>query len=187
MIFESLNKFQEWLTENDLKLSDVDINEKVHTSGYAHVDGDLTLSPSTITTTTTTDGSGIISVSDGTISTTDGTFTIHSGSNVTESIEPKNIAIKSLSVQPEIKQVPLSESEGSNIWYVDEYESIEDGCCGTSKIVYKGSTMLMNVCESEGESTVTLIVEVDGDIARVPFKLDESCNNTSKYDMILSI
>lgn len=171
--FATISELSRWLNESGLNLRDVTVlthDAPVVTSGYAQVEG----TPIQNTTTTETAGIGINQAVDATI--------------IPESTMPKNVAIKSVSVQPKIKQVPLSESgESENVWYVDEYESVEDACCGTSKIVYKGSSIFMNVCESEGKSTVTLVAEVDGNIVRLPFILDTYCNNTTEYDMILSI
>lgn len=177
MKFNTIDELSYWLHENKATISDLNISLPVMTSGYAHVEGDEI--PNTSTTITTshpaTGDTEWINVDAGAVCETIVAPITH------------EIAIKSLSVQPNIRQVSVNESEyNSNIWYVDSYESVEDAC-STSKIEYKGSTMLMNVCESGGESKVSLVVEVDGNIARIEFKLEESCNNTSEYDMILAI
>lgn len=99
-----------------------------------------------------------------------------------------NISVKSLSEQPQIKiQQELSESvDGENIWIVDDFEFME-GACGTSKIIYKGDSLYMNVCESDGKAKVSLILEIDEKIKHVQFTLKKSCNMSDAHDMILSI
>ena len=175
MKFDSIDALSEWLNEHTTSISNLDINLPTVTSGYVHVDGITDYNTTTTITTSSPAGNTQWEPTDGTVVESNNSTVV------------RKIAIKSLSIQPTIKQVTLSESkDDNNVWYVDSYESVEDAC-STSKIIYKGSTMLMNVCESGGESKVTLIVDVDGDIARMEFKLEESCNNTSEYDMILTI
>jgi len=102
----------------------------------------------------------------------------------------QEINIKSFSDIPKVKFNFLAESENKeehpSIWFVDDYESME-GMCSTSKIVYKGDTLLMNVCEANGQSYVNLIVEVDGRIKHHPFILEKSCNKDNDYDIIFSL
>jgi hypothetical protein len=96
------------------------------------------------------------------------------------------IVVKSLSEQPIIKTITLTESsdEKENIWVVNKFESVKD-LCSTSKIVYKEDTFLMNVCESNGTSTVNLILEINDEIKHIPFTLKTSCPDDDVYDMIL--
>lgn len=99
----------------------------------------------------------------------------------------ETIVVKSFSEPTKVWMRPLNECAVGgtvhNVWYVDDYESLE-GACSTSKISYKDNTLLMNVCESEGRSTVNLIMEVDNKIHKIPFVLKKSCNNDTGYDMI---
>lgn len=97
------------------------------------------------------------------------------------------VTVKSLSDQPNIMVVPLNESSNQeNIWYVNSYEVIKDTCY-TGKIDFDGTKLLMNICESGGSAKVDLLVEVDGKLRSVPFKLDLICNNDTDYDMIVSL
>lgn len=97
------------------------------------------------------------------------------------------VTVKSLSDQPNIMVVPLNESSNQeNIWYVNSYEVIKDTCY-TGKIDFDGTKLLMNICESGGSAKADLLVEVDGKLRSVPFKLDLICNNDTDYDMIVSL
>lgn len=173
--FNSIFDLSQWLNENDMSISDMEISIPVMTSGYAHV-GDMNAEPATMTTT----------AGNGGYMTMDGSFVSSDGLNESAAVS-KNIDVKSLTRQPIIKEIQLTESTGDdNIWYVDSFESIKDAC-STGKVVYKGDTLLMNVCESDGKCKVTLVVEVDGNIAQMAFNLETNCNNQSEYDMILAI
>lgn len=108
---------------------------------------------------------------------------------VVESEKQKECPV-TIDVLPEdtnIKVIPLSESENNeNVWYVDSFESIE-GACSTSKVIFKGDTHLMNVCESEGRSVVSIPVKMTGKVVETKFLLELSCNNEESYDMIVSL
>jgi hypothetical protein len=158
--FVTLEQLSEWLTENNKLLSDLTFSDAppiTYTISSSDVTASCGCNESTAVTTTL------------------------------DTWEPKEINVKSLTTQPNIQQIPFCEGIAEpNIWYVDDYEFIEDAC-GTSRVVYKGDTLLMNVCESEGNAMVSLIMEMDGNIARTKFKLNKICNSPDKYDMILSI
>jgi len=155
--FLTIDDLQQWLSESGIALSDVQMGLP------------STLSVNTIETTT---GSTLY-VSTDTVS-------------ITEPPTPV-VNVKSLSEAPVIKFKPLTESEEDyNTWVVDDFECME-GACGTCKVVYRGDTLLMNVCECEGKSTVSLILEIDGKISTVPFVLEKSCNTDDECDMILAV
>ena len=106
--------------------------------------------------------------------------------NIKDSIE---IRVLSLSDQPNVKIQPLLEGDSkinSNIWYVDGYESCPN-TCSTSKVIFKESTLLMNVCDLDGQQTVKLVVEVNGKIEHIPFLLKNACEKSEGYDMIISL
>jgi hypothetical protein len=118
--------------------------------------------------------------------TTGSTIYVSTDISITEPHTPV-VNVKSLSEAPVITLKPLTESEDDyNTWVVDDFECME-GACGTCKVVYKGDTLLMNVCECEGKSTVSLILEIDGKISTVPFVLEKSCNTDDECDMILAV
>jgi hypothetical protein len=159
--FVTLEQLSEWLTENNKLLSDLTFSDAP---------------PITYTITS----SDVTSSSCGTCSAA--TIT----ENESEELD-FDIIVKSLTTQPNIHQIPFCEGISEpNIWYVDDYEFIEDAC-GTSKIIYKGDTLLMNVCESEGKAMVSLVLEMKGHVGVVEFKLNKICNSPDNYDMILSI
>ena len=163
--FETIEELTEWLTENNKTLSDLFIQEALPpTMTYANINTGSASSACG----TKTDMNTI-------------TQTI-----IAETWDPKEINVKSLTKQPNIQQIPFCEGIAEpNIWYVDDYEFIEDAC-GTSKIIYKGDTLLMNVCESSGTAMVSLVLEIDGNISVTKFKLNKVCNSPNKYDMIIS-
>lgn len=127
-------------------------------------------------------------LSDIPFTTSTGIFINESGDfSVAPEKKPPVVNVKSLTETPVIKFKPITESEGAeNTWIVDDFESMKN-VCSTSKISYRGDTLFMNVCESDGKSTVSLILEIDGTITRVPFVLEKSCNTCGEYDMILSV
>jgi len=170
MKFNSIDELNQWLIENNYKFSDVDVVPLCNTC--------VTTTVSSENTTQIWEVNHLDNFNDAVI-------------NVPSVFGTKDIdvKIKSISESPKIKLRPLSEADSvdvPNVWYVDDFESVEDAC-GTSKILYNGDIILMNVCESNGQSTVKLIVEIDGKIANLPFILEKSCNNTSGYDIILSL
>lgn len=159
MKFESIEALDQWLKESNRNISDIEVYT-------LHGPGSGTTTTIHVSPPGDDDSINVPSVFE---------------------IKDVNIEIKSLSESPKIKIEPLNESiseKSQNIWYVDDYESLE-GACSTSKIIYKDNTLLMNVCESEGVSTVNLIVEVDKQIHKFPFILKKSCNNDTDHDMII--
>lgn len=157
MRFKSIEQFVSWLNENSLNISDIDIKSNCLPSEHKLVE----------------------SVSEQVIEESVG---------AEDKIVEPTIEIKSLSTQPRIRTV-LNEAENAevgNVWYVDDFESVPDAC-STSKIVYKGDTFLMNVCESEGQSNVNLVVEVNNEIKRMSFALKKACTAEENYDMILAL
>ena len=175
--FETMDDLSQWLNETDTNISQLQIYSEYENTNTGSISVNDSVSTSIESGTTNyvyiDDGTPIISES----------VTITS----TDIVEDKNIIVKSLTKQPSIKQIPLSEhAEDYNTWFVDDFESFE-GACGTSNVKYKGDDILINVCESDGKSTVHLVIEVDGDIVRLPFMLKNSCDNTSGCDMILAI
>lgn len=158
MRFKSIEQFVSWLNENSLSISDIDIKSNCLPGGHK-----LTESQS----------DQIIEEQ-----------VIEESATIAE----PTIEIKSLSTQPRIRTV-LNEAENAeagNVWYVDDFESVPDAC-STSKIVYKGDTFLMNVCESDGQSNVNLVVEVNNEIKRMSFALKKACTAEESYDMILAL
>jgi hypothetical protein len=174
--FSSINELEEWLKESELDIKDVEVRRIIKE------ENELTSVTSDTITITSTDNANQTWVASDNISTSVSVPSVFS----TEDIK---VEVKSLSEQPAYKIMPLSEgadSDSENVWFVDDYESVE-GACSTSKILYKGSTLLMNVCESEGVSKVSLILEIDGEIKRVPFKLEKACQSCEDHDMIISL
>lgn len=173
--FNSIEEFSEWMKANKVDIENLNITPSVDTVGYVHEAGiPITTDTVTITTSDSTNQQWVISDNSNTTITPSPTKEV-------------SVIVKSLSDQPEIKVVPLTESEEDiNTWYVDDFESVENAC-STSKVMYKGSTLLMNVCESEGVSKVTLIMEVDGKIQHIPFRLEKACQSCEDHDMIISL
>lgn len=91
--------------------------------------------------------------------------------------------VKSLIDAPSVALFENSEYN-ENIWIVDDFEFVENAC-GASRVTVRDSTLLLNVCESEGAAHVKLVCETDGKIEQVEFKLEKRCNIEEDYDMIL--
>jgi hypothetical protein len=162
--FDTIEELTEWLTENNKTVSDLFIQELLSP----------TSTHTTIDTSSASAASGTVDMSNVTTAT------------IVEAWVPKEINVKSLTKQPNIQQIPFCEGIAEpNIWYVDDYEFIEDAC-GTSRVVYRGDTLLMNVCESSGDAMVSLVIETNNNVAAIKFKLNKICNAPDKYDMILS-
>lgn len=167
--FVSIEELSEWLNENSILLGDLQIGIPIKQCFDCRSD-----------TTITTTMSSTLPTSELLTPTTILTSECDMG------VSHPDIEVKSLSDQPLIRITPLSESTGDNVWYVDDYESLKDAC-STSKVTYNGNTLLMNVCEANGKTTVNLILEIAGKISHVPFRLEKSCNRSGDHDMILSI
>lgn len=98
-----------------------------------------------------------------------------------------NVSVKSFSDAPRIKILPLTEDTGKNTWFVKEYEVVKDACF-TGEIKFNGASYLMNICESNGDATVKLILEVDGDIKELPFVLQHNtCAEAKDHDIIIHL
>lgn len=171
--FTSVEELSTWLTDNGKTMAEMQIGVPLPCTNCV-VEGATTTEFTTTSaaTITTTDYVGPV--------TTD-TVTVYLESAA-------NVEVKSLSNAPSIQVKPLIEGVApeSNVWHVDAFESMKDAC-GTCEIKYKGDKLLMNVCESEGKATVTLVLEIAGEIKHVPFQLKKACEKSSDYDMILSI
>jgi hypothetical protein len=100
----------------------------------------------------------------------------------------QSIEIKSLTHHPNIEFIDSSkiiteDNSITNIWYVDNFESIS-GACSTGKIIYKDSELYMNICEQNGKTTVNLLVTINNELKNITFILEKTCNSANNYDMI---
>jgi hypothetical protein len=167
--FNDIEELSTWLSENDYSISDFQFNVSER--------GDCTITTSTPSNTLQT-----IKLDE---RDPDEVINVPSVFEVTDI----DVKIKSLSEESiDIKIMPINEdiNEIQNIWFVDDYECIED-VCSTSEIIFNGDTLLMNVCESNGVATVKLVVEVNKEIKRLPFVLKRACQEDSAHDMIISL
>jgi hypothetical protein len=173
--FTTVEELSTWLTENNKTMADMQIGVPLEPCTNCIVEGATTTEFSTTTTDATIMATGY------TGPTTTDTVTVYV--NPTPEVE-----VKSLSEAPSIKVNPLTEGQAAepNVWHVDNFESMKDAC-GTCEITYKGDTLLMNVCESEGKASVNLVLEIAGEIKHVPFQLKKACEKSTDYDMILSL
>lgn len=172
--FSDIEEFSKWILENNYSISNFKFNTK----------NSLDCNDCTITTTSSeSDEFQVVYLDE---ENTEGTVNIPSVFDVRDI----NVKIKSLSDESiSIKVMPINEDINyalQNKWFVDDYECIKD-VCSTSKITFKGDTLLMNVCESEGNATVFLIVEIENEIKHLPFTLKRSCQKDSDHDIIISI
>lgn len=84
---------------------------------------------------------------------------------------PKNVSISFMSLSD--KPVMEAAIGDENILYVESFESIPNAC-GVGKIQFMGKTLLTNICEMDGESHITLPIDIDNKgIYNVTFKLKE--------------
>lgn len=90
-------------------------------------------------------------------------------------ITESRVSITSFSDSPDI----LAKVGDSNIIYVNLCESVPN-YCGTAKIQFMGKELFMNSCDMNGEKTINLDIEINGQMMySTPFIVKENSQENS--------